>query len=65
MNGKTVLGLVAMVGIAKLAFASHHRMGPRGRSDWQDRVAELHRELHRRDAEANLDTVPTDAAARA
>ena len=54
MNGHRILGLIAVVGLAKLAFGSHrHRMGPQARGNWQDRVAELHRELHRRDAEAN------------
>jgi hypothetical protein len=53
MDGRKILGLVAVVAVAKLAFGSHHhRMGRRGRADWQDRVAEMHRELHRRDAEA-------------
>ncbi len=66
MNGKTILGLVAILGVAKLVFVGHHhRMGPRGRGEWQDRVAELHRELHRRDTEANLDAATTSPAAGA
>ena len=52
MNGKTILRLIAIVGLAKLAFgAHHHRMGGHARGNWQDRIAELHRELHRRDAD--------------
>jgi hypothetical protein len=66
MNAKKVLGLVAIVGFAKLAIGSHHhRMGSRGRADWQDRVAEMHRELHRRDAEANLEGTQAASAAGA
>ena len=57
MNGKSILGLILVLGFAKMAFGSHrHRMGAgaQGRNHWQDRVAELHRELHRRDAEDGL-----------
>jgi len=58
MNGRKILGLIAIVGLARMAFGGHHHsMGPRGRSNWQDRAAEFHRELHRRDAEAGVDTV--------
>ena len=55
MNGKSILRLILVVGLAKMAFGSHrHRMGAgaKGRDHWLDRVADLHRELHRRDAEA-------------
>jgi hypothetical protein len=62
MNPRKILGLVAIVALAKMAFANHHhRMGPRGRGEWQERVAELHRELHRRDAEAAQETAATAA----
>jgi hypothetical protein len=60
MNGKGILKLIAVVGLAKLAFGSHrHRMGSQRRGNWQDHVAELHRELHRRDAEANSQPAAT------
>lgn len=63
MNGHRILGLIAVVGLAKLAFGSHrHRMGPQARGNWPDRVAELHRELHRRDAEANAQPAGTPSA---
>lgn len=53
MNGKTILKLVAVVGLAKLVMGGHrHRMAPQKRGNWQNHIAELHRELHRRDAEA-------------
>ena len=78
MVGRKILGLIAIVGLAKLAFGGHrhgagargfgsHRMGPQGRGEWQDRVAAFHRELHRQDAEAMGNpaagaSAPTDAA---
>lgn len=63
MNGNRILGLIAVLGLAKVAFGSHrHRMGPQARGDWHDRVAELHRELHRRDAEANAQPAATSSA---
>ena len=66
MNGKGILRLIAVVGLAKLVIGSHrHRMGPQQRGKWHDHIAELHRELHRRDAEANSQpaaTPPADAA---
>ena len=61
MNGKSILRLIAVIGLAKLAFgAHHHRMssGSRGRNQWHDRIAELHRELHRSDAEAASTLAP-------
>jgi hypothetical protein len=37
-------------------------MGPRARGNWPDRIAELHRELHRRDAEAAAQPAATPSA---
>ena len=63
MNGHKILGLIAVVGLAKLAMGHHrHGMGPRARGNWPDKVAELHRELHRRDAEANAQPAATPSA---
>ena len=66
MNGKGILKLIAVVGLAKLVMGNHrHRMGPQKRGNLHDHIAELHRELHRSDAEANSQpaaTPPTDAA---
>ena len=63
MNGHRILGLIAIVGLAKVAFGSYrHRMRPPARGNWQDHVAELHRELHRRDAEANAQPAATASA---
>ena len=63
MNGNRILGLIALVGLAKLAFGGHrHRMGRQAHGNWQDRVAELHRELHRRDAEATAQAAATPSA---
>ena len=65
MNGKTILGLVAIVGFAKLVFGGHrHGMRSRERGDWQERVATFHRELHRRDAQAGAGAT-TDPGATA
>jgi hypothetical protein len=66
MNPRKVVGLVAIVALAKLAFGSHHhRMGEHGRRNWEDRVAEMHRELHRRDAEGATATAAAAPAAPA
>jgi hypothetical protein len=63
MNGKGILKLIALVGLAKLAIGSHrHRMGPQSRGNWQDHIAELHQELHRRDAEASSQPAATPSA---
>jgi hypothetical protein len=71
MNGKSILRLIMVVGLAKMAFGGHrHRMGggAQGRERWLDRVADVHRELHRRDAEAEAgpasiaDSLPTSIA---
>jgi hypothetical protein len=63
MNGKGILKLIAVVGLAKLAFGSHrHRMGPQRRGNWHDHVADLHRELHRSDAEATSQPAATPSA---
>jgi hypothetical protein len=63
MNGNKVLGLIAVVGLAKLAFGNHHhRMGPKARGNWQDRIAELHRELHRQNAEVDARPAATPSA---
>ena len=63
MHGHRILGLIAVVGLVKLASGSHrHRIGPHARGNWPDRVAELHRELHRRDAEANAQPAATPSA---
>jgi asparagine synthetase B (glutamine-hydrolysing) len=63
MNGKGILKLIAVVGLAKLVMGSHrHRMGPRQRGNWHDHIAELHRELHRSDAEANAQPIATPSA---
>jgi hypothetical protein len=63
MNPRKVVGLVAIVALAKLAFGSHHhRMGEHGRRSWEDRVAEMHRELHRRDADATAAAATAAAA---
>lgn len=70
MNGKKILGLIAIMGLAKMAFI-HHRhpmgMGSDRRETWFDHVADLHRELHRRDAQAAAEAgattpVPADEA---
>jgi len=63
MNGHKILGLIAIVGLAKLAIGKHHHgMGPRAHGNWPDKVAELHRELHRRDAEAGAQPAATPSA---
>lgn len=63
MNGKGILKLIAVVGLAKLAIGGHrHRMGPQQRGKWHDHIAELHRELHRREAEARSQEAPTPSA---
>jgi hypothetical protein len=60
MNGKLILKLIAVVGLAKLVLGSHgHRMGVKQRGNWHDRIAELHRELHRSDAEAESQSAAT------
>jgi hypothetical protein len=63
MNGNKVLGLIAVLGLAKLASHGHrHRMGPQAHGNWQERIAELHRELHRRDAETDARPAATPSA---
>lgn len=63
MNGKGILKLIAVVGLAKLVMGSHrHRMGRQKRGNWHDHIAELHRELHRSDAEANAQPIATPSA---
>ena len=65
MNGKKIFKVIAVVGLAKLVMGSHrHRMGTRQRGKWHDHIAELHRELHRSDAEAMAQSVanPTEEA---
>ncbi len=65
MNGKGILKLIAVVGLAKLVMGSHgHRrgMGTKQRGNWHDHIAELHRELHRSDAEANAQPIATPSA---
>src|SRR3954451_4815705 len=63
MNEKGILKLVAVVALAKLVIGSHHhRMGTRNHGNWHDRIAELHRELHRSDAEAESQSAATPAA---
>ena len=53
MNGKKIFKVIAVVGLAKLVMGNHrHRTGASQRGNWHDRIAELHRELHRSDAEA-------------
>ena len=60
MNGKKILKVIAVVGLAKLVMGSHrHRTGTRQRGNWHDRIAELHRELHRSDTEAMAQSVAT------
>jgi hypothetical protein len=65
MNGKRMFRVIAVAGLAKLVIRRHrHRMstGAGQRGNWHDRIAELHRELHRNDAEANAQpaAAPTD-----
>ena len=60
MNGKKIFKVIAVVGLVKLVVGSHrHRMGARQRGNWHDHIAELHRELHRSDAEAMVQSVAT------
>jgi hypothetical protein len=74
MNGKSILRLIVVVGLAKMAFGAHRQQmgaGGKGRDHWLDRVADVHRELHRRDAAAEaeggsapaVDSSPTPAEA--
>ena len=60
MNGKKIFKVIAVVGLVKLVMGSHrHRMGTTQGGNWHDHVAELHRELHRSDAEAMTQSVAT------
>ena len=49
-----ILGIVAVIGILRML--AHHRPGHGDAASWRDRrkamIADLHRELHREDAEA-------------
>ena len=58
MNGRRILGIIAIVGLAKMVFAGHRReFADERRERWMSHVAEFHRQLHRRDAEANAGNV--------
>lgn len=51
MNGKSIVRVLLVAGLAKAVFGGH-RHGMAGRHDKvRDRIVQMHREFHRRDAE--------------